>query len=97
MQWPNINNPKMEKLFRMKLHLMSLTGLTKYETSAVKGMEQRRTNVRPKTIPPGYKTTKLVTFMDNMKLFHAVKNTYQFSKGLKHVNHIMIPTIYSTQ
>ena len=63
----------------MKLHLISLSGVTKYESKAVKGMENRRTNIRPKTIPPGYKDTSLTQFMDGKKLFHAVKNVFQFS------------------
>ena len=63
----------------MKLHLISLSGVTKYENKAVKGMEQRRTNIRPRTIPPGYKDTSLSTFMDGKKMYYAVKNVYQFS------------------
>ena len=65
--------------FRMKLHLIPLSGVTKYESKAVKGMEQRRTNIRPKTIPPGYKDTNLHSFMDGKKMFYAVKNIFQFS------------------
>ena len=65
--------------FRMKLHLINLSGVTKYENKAVKGMEQRRTSIKPKTIPPGYKDTTLSTFMDGKKVYHAVKNIYQFS------------------
>ena len=63
----------------MKLHLICLSGVTKYDNKAVKGMEQRRTNIRPKTIPPGYKDTNLSAFMDGKKLYHAVKNVFQFS------------------
>ena len=58
---------------------MCLSGVTKYESKAVKGMEQRRTNIRPKTIPPGYKDTVLSTFMEGKKTYHAVKNIFQFS------------------
>ena len=63
----------------MKLHLINLSGVTKYESKAVKGMEQRRTNIRPKTIPPGYKDTVLSHYLDGKKMFYAVKNIYQFS------------------
>ena len=63
----------------MKLHLINLSGVTKYENKAVKGMEQRRTNIKPKTIPPGYKDTSLSSHIEGKRLYHAVKNIFQFS------------------
>ena len=63
----------------MKLHLICLSGVTKYENKSVKGMEHRRTNLRPNSIPPGYKTSVLQNFMDGKKMYHAIKNIFQFS------------------
>ena len=62
----------------MKLQNIILSGVCKYEKS-VKGMEERRSNLRPLTKPPGYRSTKLENFIVDKKQYQAIVNTFDFN------------------
>ena len=62
----------------MKLQNVILSGACKYEKS-VKGMEERRTNIKPLTKPPGYKSTKLDNFIVDSKQYQAITNLFDFN------------------
>ena len=64
----------------MKLQNIILSGACKYEKS-VKGMEERRTNIKPLTKPPGYKNTKLDNFIVDSKQFQAIVTTFDFKRN----------------
>ena len=61
----------------MKLQNVLLSGATKFEKKSVKGLEERNTNLRPLTTPPGFASAKLENFLLNHKTYQAVINLFE--------------------
>ena len=61
----------------MKLQNVILSGAVKFEKKPVKGLEERNTNLRPLTTPPGFASAKLENFFLNHKTYQAVINLFE--------------------
>ena len=61
----------------MKLQNVILSGAVKFEKKSVKGLEERNTNLRPLSTPPGFGSAKLENFFLNHKTYQAVINLFE--------------------
>ena len=61
----------------MKLQNVILSGAVKFEKKPVKGLEERNTNLRPLSTPPGFASAKLENFFLNHKTYQAVVNLFE--------------------
>lgn len=63
----------------MKLQNAILSGAVKYSRLPVEKMEERITNLKPKTIPPGFTKSSLENYFINQKIYQAVITVFNLT------------------